>query len=51
MRRGWERGRVRGAAVVGLSDVGARCAASGLQGGGEQPEKGDMAEARAESLC
>lgn len=27
-------GRVRGATVVGLSDVGARCAASGLQGGG-----------------
>lgn len=49
--RGEERvgaGRVRGATVVGLSDVGARCAASGLQGGGEPPEKEDTAEATAE---
>lgn len=33
-RGGWEQGRVRGATVVGLSDVGARCGASGLRGGG-----------------
>lgn len=51
--RGEERvgaGRVRGTTVVGLSDVGARCAASGLQVGGEQLEKGDTAEAAAGRL-
>lgn len=51
--RGEERvgaGRVRGTTVVGLSDVGARCAASGLQVGGEQPEKGDTVEAAAGRL-
>lgn len=39
---------MRGETVVGLSDVGARCAASGLWSGGEQPEKGDTAGATAE---